>query len=192
MKFFLSPIIKFFGGNLNAKDSLFTGDYVATTNATARKLQKSKKMRDVVGEYLDLVSSIASSAAGDSSLSELETRWYNLWQSEDALIKVSYAPAGVPNTIEGKEGLTTFFNNMVHFLNSFRFYNVEIYDTKDKNVYFVVCDGEAFMNGPNGLIEYNNHFLYIIYTDSKKITRVDEYFNPINFGEALAGPPSAD
>ncbi|MGL4748265.1 MAG: PhzA/PhzB family protein [Shewanella sp.] len=94
--------------------------------------------------------------------------------------------SGEPVVIKSKAQLA---KHAVWSLNCFpdwQWYNVEIFETQDKDIFWVECDGKGeinFKGYPRGF--YENHFIHYFKFENGKIILQREFMNPCQQFRAL-------
>jgi len=136
------------------------------------ELRSENKNREIVKQYM--------STTGKDRLSrhELfdEEGCGGLWTTE----------TGEPIVIKTKSKLSEHAVWSLRCFPDWQWYNVEIFDTHDPDVFWVECDGKGqilFEGYPKGI--YENHFIHYFKFKNGKIILQREFMNPCQQFRAL-------
>jgi ketosteroid isomerase-like protein len=146
-------------------------DGASRTDAESRR----RRNRDVVAKYL--------AARGEQRLTR------HLLFAEDGVGGLWTSESGEPIVIRGRDRLAAHGAWSLGCFPDWAWYNVQIFDTQDPDIFWAECDGAGkiiFPGYPEGF--YRNHFLHSFEFEDGKIKRQREFMNPCNQFRALGIP----
>ena len=104
--------------------------------------------------------------------------------ADDVTQFVPFAPAGTPDTIEGKEAVAGTFGSLPMMFKSMNYSNIELVETREDN--FAIGFADASAELVNGAPYSQRYVFYVRVNEDGKIKEYREYMNPITLGEAIA------
>jgi phenazine biosynthesis protein len=146
-----------------------------THTSLADDAQVRRDNRAVVEEYMR--------ARGEQRLTR------HLLFTEDGCGGLWTTETGEPIVIRGRDRLGDHAVWSLQCFPDWKWYDVEIFETQDPDVFWVECEGEGkivFPGYPVGF--YRNHFLHSFRFENGRIKQQREFMNPCNQFRALQIP----
>ncbi len=106
--------------------------------------------------------------------------------AEDGSAGLMTTDTGKPIIMTGKDRLEKHGAWSLKCLPDWVWYNVQIYETQDPNIFWVECDGRGHILFPGyGKRWYENHFLHFFRLRDGQIVEQREFMNPVRQLQAL-------
>lgn len=107
--------------------------------------------------------------------------WAELWHPEGQII-LSYPPAGLPNTMNGRDTIVTIFCGLAEYVEQIEFSEVAVYQTTHPLIIFATFRLQMVtLTGHY----YQNHTVNKIELKAGKIFRLVEYTHPTAYPDFL-------
>lgn len=131
-------------------------------------------MIKLIREWLDVVSSGPAEA-------------WPAYATDDAVIRLPFAPPGVPNELRGRVQALEALSGLWKAKRSFAWLDVVIRGTDDPQLFVTTARSEAVLVSGH---HYANNYVILTRIRDRKVAEHVEYFNPLPVIEAFgqAGP----
>lgn len=104
---------------------------------------------------------------------------------EDGRVRLPYAPAGIPEVIDGRQAIDDYYQGLPQMISALNFADYRIRATEAPGEFVAEYTSAATMKATGE--SYRNTYVTLVSVQDGRIAELVEFFDPISLVEALGG-----